>query len=391
MRIVYYTFPSFLELSLHRIRSLSKHVELHVVVELPPEGRNSNILNIPHDKQFFNIIEPFNTLSEYFPEKVNDYWKDAASCNLAVYQEKKSVHPLTWYTSYQISSYIKKLKPDILFIEDISLRFSWSICRLRNIPIVATIHDPVPHSGERNWRKGLAYRLVFKKITHFILMNSRLTTAFSDRYGITPDRINTIPLGTYDIFREWIQTPVHTEQKTILFFGRLSVYKGIEVLYKAAPIVAEKIPDVNFVIAGKPVAGYSPSIPPKLSNNGRFEIIETYITNVHMAELFQRARVVVCPYIDATQSGVLLTAYAFNKPVIGTDTGGLAEYIWHQKTGLLIPPSDKSALSQALIDILSDEKTIDTFESGIGEIKTKWLAWDRIAEKTIRIFKQNLI
>ena len=89
--------------------------------------------------------------------------------------------------------------------------------------------------------------------------------------------------------------------RTVLFFGRQSPYKGIEVLYDAAQRVAERIPDVRFVIAGKPQGNYS-APPPALKHGGHVELIDDYISNARLAELFQLATVVACPYRDATQT-----------------------------------------------------------------------------------------
>jgi len=65
------------------------------------------------------------------------------------------------------------------------------------------------------------------------------------------------------------------------------------------------------------------------------------------------AAVVVCPYRDASQSGVVLSAYAFQVPVVATTAGGLPEYVFPGKTGLLVPPGDASALVVAIKSLVT--------------------------------------
>ncbi len=131
---------------------------------------------------------------------------------------------------------------------------------------------------------------------------------------------------------------LRTEDRTLLFFGRLSAYKGLETLFQAAPLACKRLPGLRIIVAGNPVPGYRLPPAPDLPNGGELQIITGYIPNHTLAQLFQRAAVVVCPYTTATQSAVVLTAYAFGKPVIGTRVGGLPEYITDGETGVLVPP-----------------------------------------------------
>ena len=176
----------------------------------------------------------------------------------------------------------------------------------------------------------------------------------------------------------------------VLFFGRLSAYKGLEILYKAAPQVAEHIAAVHFVVAGRPVGGYQVPEPPKLPNGGRVEVIGEYISNARLAELFQQTAVVVCPYIEATQSAVVLTAFAFNRPVIATRVGGLPEYVEDGVTGTLVPPGDALALAEAIIRSLTDKHMQRQLMSGISRARAERLGWDSIGEQIMGTYSRTL-
>src|SRR6185369_16016966 len=102
-------------------------------------------------------------------------------------------------------------------------------------------------------------------------------------------------------------------QPSVLFFGRLSAYKGLDVLYAALPAIAERVPDVRVVIAGRPGPGFVAPPLPMLPDTA--EVVTHFgpIDALLLRCLFEEASVVVLPYVEASQSGVAQTAYAFGK------------------------------------------------------------------------------
>jgi glycosyltransferase involved in cell wall biosynthesis len=102
------------------------------------------------------------------------------------------------------------------------------------------------------------------------------------------------------------------------------------------------------------------------------------------------ATLVVCPYIDATQSGVVLTAYAFKRPVVATKSGGLPQYVKNEITGLLIDPNDHHQLAEALIRILQNRDLRLKLEQGIEYMTSNDLNWDEITKNTVAIYNQSL-
>jgi glycosyltransferase involved in cell wall biosynthesis len=174
----------------------------------------------------------------------------------------------------------------------------------------------------------------------------------------------------------------------VLFFGRLSPYKGLDVLFEAAHSVAERVPGVHFVVAGRPNPGYEPPPLPSLPNGAKIEIINRYIPSAQLGELFGAAAVVVCPYLDATQSGVVLTAYAFDRPVVGTAVGGLPEYILHDQTGLVVPPRDPRALADSLAAVLRDRELHRRLTDGVRAARARYFNWERVAAETLAAYSR---
>jgi glycosyltransferase involved in cell wall biosynthesis len=388
MKVVFYTRPCFLDVALARAKPLSKMVDLNLLIEVDHGQWNCSIFEVAPQKLPSGIVDADSVLRDLFPPGIRDYWKDLKSFNLIIHNCKRNIHPVTWWTSHVAQKFIQNLKADVIHLDEMSIRFAPEAARIKKVPLVMSIHDPEPHSGEYSWRSDLARWLTFRRIDRFILHNHYQISNFCKRYNVPVERVNAIPLGVYHPFREWLNIQIHEDDPTVLFFGRLSEYKGIEILYQAAPLVAQKVQGVRFIVAGKPVPGYQLPLQPTIDNGGQFVVIEEYISNNDLAALFQKATVIVCPYLDATQSGVILTAYAFNKPVIATETGGLPEYVSHNKTGLLIPPKDPESLASALVNILTDNQLRKQLKAGIKPFAKERLSWKKIATDTVDVYEK---
>lgn len=391
IRVVYYMYPWFLDPALPKIRVIARSTDLHLLLELSPEGWQQGLFDAAPKLLSSGIIPASPVIGDCFPAGVKTYWQGTASFNLAVHNCPKSIHPATWWVSHKVVRFIRSLKPDILHLDDVSLRVAWALPGLGKIPIVLNIHDPEPHSGEHNWRTDMARWLTFRRVKRFIMHSTAGKADFCARWGVSESHVVVVPLGVYDVFCEWMNPTIQEEDRTVLFFGRLSPYKGLEVLYRAAPIVAEQVPGVRFVVVGRPIRGYQPPAAPSLSNQGRIEQICDYVSNARLAELFQRATMVVCPYTDATQSGVILTAYAFGKPVVATTVGGLPEYVTDDQTGILVPPNDSESLAAAIVGLLVDRTRRERLSKGIQRARATELGWDRIAQQTIKVYEEALI
>ena len=107
-------------------------------------------------------------------------------------------------------------------------------------------------------------------------------------------------------------------------------------------------------------------------------------------ELFEKASIVVLPYIDASQSGVVPLAYSFQKPVVVTDVGSLPEVVDNGKTGYVVPPKDSKKLAEAIIDLLKDEAKRHEMGKNAFQKAHEELSWNSIAPQTVAIYKQAL-
>jgi glycosyltransferase involved in cell wall biosynthesis len=390
VKVVYYTLPFFLDTALPFIREMSRRVELHLLLELTPESWANALFDVTPKTLPAGILPAKPILKDYFPPGVVKYWEETASFNLIVYNCPQSIHPSTFWVSHIGTQFIRSLKPDLVHLDDISLRLPWVLFELRRIPIVLNLHDPEPHAGEGIWQNRIGRILTFRQIRQFILRNQAQLENFLAQHKSPCIRVDVIPLGVLDVFREWIDGLVTEDDNTVLFFGRLSHYKGLEVLLEAAPWVAERVPGVRFIIAGRMMSNYRLPKIPVLPNGGRVELLDHYIPNFELARLFQEAALVVCPYTEATQSGVVLTAYAFGKPVVATQIGGLPEYVEDGITGYLIPPGNALILAERIIKLLQEPAQRRRMGDYIRNQTHLRLSWEAIAEQTLLVYQKAL-
>lgn len=175
--------------------------------------------------------------------------------------------------------------------------------------------------------------------------------------------------------------PVAATAPVALFFGTWTAYKGIDVLLDSFAEVRRRVPDARLVLAG-PVADVD--LPALLDRAARVGAVTTrpgYVPADAVPELFAEARVVVTPYLRASQSGVIHLAYTFDRPVVASAVGDIPMVVRDGETGLLVSPGDPGALAAALVELLEDPDRAQR----IGTAAGRWLAtessWDRVAQE----------
>ena len=85
-------------------------------------------------------------------------------------------------------------------------------------------------------------------------------------------------------------------------------------------------------------------------------VYSEYVPNEDVGKYFSASDVIVLPYVSATQSGIVQIAYQFDKPVIATDVGGLAEVVLDKKTGFIVPPENPNALTDAVVRFYKEKR-----------------------------------
>jgi glycosyltransferase involved in cell wall biosynthesis len=274
-------------------------------------------------------------------------------------------------------------KPDVIHIHESHLWLSFFLPYLSRYPLVCTIHDVHPHAGSRKFDQIIGQKCIVRYSDYVIVHGESAKRELLMKYPNLEGRCKVIPHGDYSFFLQY-KTDVKTEKDTVLFFGRIEDYKGLEYLIDAIHIVSETIPGIRLIIAGQgDLSKYEYSIR---KNINLFEIHNEYILDSEVAKFFQRASLVVLPYIEGTQTGIIPIAYAFKKPVIVTDIGCIPEVVEKEKTGLIIRPRDSSALADAILQLLKDESMRQNMGNEAYRKMESELSWRVIAQKTVSVY-----
>ena len=249
-------------------------------------------------------------------------------------------------------------------------------------PLIYTIHDVIHHEGTPFYFKiteGL-----FRGMPDGLVVLTDQGKQILTGKGVDPQKILVAPHGVYDFFTKYKKGL--PEQKQILFFGRIEPYKGIGILLEAVRPLLDANPEWSLHIAGGgDVMPYQEQL-----SHPQIRLTNRFISDEEVAEFMEQASIVALPYLSASQSGVIPTAFAFGKPVVATQVGGIPDMVHDGETGLLIPPNDPAALQKALSGLMQDPELRSKLGSAGKEFASSELSWESIAEKHVSFYEQFL-
>ena len=288
----------------------------------------------------------------------------------------------------QLSYRIRRLNPDVIHFQKGHMYFNLTLAFLRRYPLVVSIHDPRRHLGDKGAAKTpqSIMDFAYRRADHAIAHNEPMKQMIVDELGIPQQRISIVPLVERGDGDAGGDIPEVGNQ--VLFFGRIWRYKGLEYFIRAQPIISAELPDVEFVIGGRgDDFGFYRQ---QMVDPHRFVVHNEFVSYEKRVKLFRQSSVVVLPYIEATQSGVVPVAYTYAKPVIATTVGGLPEQVDDGQTGILVPPRDEKKLAQAVIRLMRDTEYRRTLgNNGRAKLANEWSA-DVIAKRTIPIYEKAI-
>lgn len=338
-------------------------------------------------------VEIFTFTLQYpdflFPGKTQ--YSDAPKpTDLSITRTMNSINPFTWFST---ARKIKKAKIDLLVIKfwiplmAPCLGTIARLCRRKGIKVVSILDNVIPHEPHF-WDKWLI-RYYIRSIDRFIAMSESVQT---DCRKFLPakrhDAVSFNPHPLYDNFgqavpkaeaRSFLNLP---QDKTILlFFGFIRDYKGLDLLMKAYKKAYKE--DLLLVVAGEFYnngAQYS-ELEKDLQLEGTIAWHTDFIPDDKVRYYFSAADLIVQPYKTATQSGVTQIAYHFERPMLVTNVGGLAEIVPNGKVGYVCDVNEES-VAQAITHFASmdTQQRDEQFRKNIQTQKQKY-AWSAMTAK----------
>ena len=384
MKIVYYYTPSFADCDFPLIREYQKRgIDVYFLIKLTPYNRNSTLINIKEQIPVNGIFK----FSEYAESHIFTDYLNLDKVYIVNQLNSRNFSLPSFILAWKLIWFILKLKVSVVHTTVLN---DWdSLLLLFKRKLVLTLHDPFPHTGEKNVRKEFFRCLAIKYSSKIILLNQVQKQDFMDLYHVSEKRIIINRLGIYDSINVYkrnlpLKEDSVSHQKKILFFGRISPYKGIEYLLEAMNNVHIRYPNVICTVMGS--GNFYFDITEYL-NLPHVKIINRFIPTDELISAIEESTMVVCPYTDATQSGVIYTSYALYKPVIATNVGGFCESVIDSVTGMLVPPKDVKSLENAILYLLEHpEKCAQMGDEIKKNADCGLFSWDNIAEKYMNIY-----
>jgi D-inositol-3-phosphate glycosyltransferase len=279
-----------------------------------------------------------------------------------------SINPLTWWRAARV---VRGLRPDVVvfvwwmpFFGPALGSIAWLVRRWTDARIVFLVENYVSH--ENRWFDHAATRWTLRLAHHFVSESDYVSERLAEAFPGTPVHRTTLPVydcydfGAFDRDSARKHLGIAT-RRVVLFFGYIRPYKGLDNLIRAMPRVLQSQPDTTLLIVGE-----SYEDPQKYRDaidaaglTGRTQFVCKYVPNEEVEPYFKAADVVCLPYNSASQSGIVMMAYGFRRPVVTTDVGGLPEFVHRGETGEIVPPGDIDSLADAVASVLERCDTVD--------------------------------
>jgi glycosyltransferase involved in cell wall biosynthesis len=252
----------------------------------------------------------------------------------------------------------------------------------RGVPLVLTAHDVLPREARRGQRQ--AQRRLYEHFDAIVVHSEHGRARLTDELGVAPERVQVIAHGAFAHLAELDGSiaALGSRLPMVLCFGLMRPYKGIDLLLEAW----EGIEGAELWIVGMPrmdIAALRAAAPANVHFVARF------ITDEELPAYFRRAELVVLPYREVDQSGVLFTALAFAKPLLLSDVGGFPEVA---RTGAArtFPRGDANALRSALRALLSDRDALTALAERAREAAAGPYSWSTAAARTLELYETLL-
>lgn len=334
-------------------------------------------LVFPENSSFPDSLEERVKLLEYpFPESA---WKSMLN----------SLDPRF---CLRIGKIIDSIDPDIVHVV-FEIRAAPLVVRyLRSdYPVIATIHEPEAH-----WPRGLRSSVI-NPIHNF---NTKILTSVVDSIivhgtdskrkllakNVSEPDITIIPhIDISQFMYKHATRRDSTSEKNVLFFGQIQPRKGIEYFIEAGKQILADVPDTTIMIAGTGDIGRYES---RVRSDERFDFRNRFIPETEVAELFQRASVLVLPYVVGSQSGLVTIAARFETPVVATDVGNFSEQVIDGETGFVVEPKNEDALADAVRRLLQDEGLRKEMGENAYAHCNEEFSWSAIAEQHRSLYEE---
>jgi D-inositol-3-phosphate glycosyltransferase len=269
--------------------------------------------------------------------------------------------------------------------------------------IVLTVHNV--NAGRRDSKdtfvNRLSLRVQYRLADHIFVHTKKMKSELMEEFCVPQTRVTVIPFGINNSVPNTSLTSsearqklgIRPDEKTILFFGNINPYKGLEYIVAAFQQLVSRHADYRLFIVGRPnnCESYWASVREASRvevEKGRITIRADYVPDEETEVYFKAADVFVLPYRHIYQSGVLFLGYSFGLPVIAADVGALKDEIVEGKTGFVFKPEDPVDLAAAIGRYFSSDlfANLSRRRRGIRDFALEQHSWDEVGRLTMNVY-----
>lgn len=335
-----------------------------------------------------HVVKAFNFKRQYpeflFPGKTQFVTEDDEAVPVESESLLDTANPLSYHSTYKA---IRNWKPDVLIVRYWMSYFGPSLGYVtrrmkKHCRVISILDNVVPHEP----------RFFDTPLTRYFLTGSSGSVTLCE--AVSKDLLRIRPDAAYTV----IQHPLYShfgnlldkgealrrlgldpERKTLLFFGLIREYKGLDILLEAFGL----LPDgYQLIIAGEPYGSFEKyqKIIDRLPGKEHIRSVLKYIKDSEVSLYFSAADLAVLPYRSATQSGISSVSYHFEVPMVVTDVGGLKETIGDRGTGLVSPEGTPEAICKEILRYFSNPEIRSSCIKNI-RLEKERLSWTAFAAR----------
>jgi len=370
-------------------RHLSKHTSCDLILVFTQRQKYESILSFDDlevDDGFINYATTRRILKRIGLEDTYP------SIRIFVYHNNRTRSPKNFWLSLQLRGWLKNY--DVIHFNGQHTTLVPLLCLLPRGKnrLLFTIHDYKPHYGEGGKHKlfGCYWTnsFILSRRWPVVIQNKADYKLLLEEMPYSKNQIFYIPFSVFENYSYWADSEIYDCKYDLLFCGRISKYKGLNYLLEAVARLQRDRPGTSLCIAGNGDLAEYRDLIGKVSS---CTVINRYIPSRELVYLLQSSKCVVCPYTDATQSGVVMTAFAIGKPVIATDVGGFSDAIIDGQNGFLVKPKDVNGLREKIQQLLDNELLrIEMVKKAKAFGSSREFNWDNIAAKYFHLYNSLL-
>jgi glycosyltransferase involved in cell wall biosynthesis len=256
-------------------------------------------------------------------------------------------------------------------------------------PVVLTVHDAKPFN---NSPTSVVQRIgstdIWREFDHLIVHSESSRNLLRER-GIPAEQISVAAHGILDTLSTSARSLRTDAPLTILLFGRVKAYKGVDVMIEAlGRLPAQLRGRCHVLVVGEPMIPMEPlkerAAALGVARNITWDL--RYVSDADMGEVFSQADIFAFPYREIDTSGVLMSCLPYGKPIIASAIGAFPTLLRDGTHGRIVPPNDPHALAEAIASLLNDPSMLTTCGHNVALLSGQIPSWDAIAGQTIALY-----